>query len=367
MKAVAAIVREPAGPFLIETVDIAPPRADEVLIRMAAVGICHSDVAFASGAMGAPLPMIFGHEGAGIIEACGSAITGFCVGDKVLATFDSCGTCRCCTRHNPAYCRDFGLLNLSGARPDGSSAVTQDGAPISAHFFSQSSFASHAIARGSHLLKLSAEADLAVLAPFGCGIQTGAGAVMRSLAAKPGMSLIIVGAGAVGLSAVMAGRIVGCAPIIVIEPSANRRAQALALGADHAFNPVGEDPVAAVKSVLPEGADMVIDTSGNGQALSRGIEMLGALGTLGMIGLPKTADATLALPIVSSMIDGLTVRGIMEGDSFPDDFLPELIAHYEAGRLPVDRIVTRYAFDRINDAIADMHAGKCVKAVLTFA
>lgn len=127
MKAVAAIVREAGGPFAIEAVDIALPRADEVLVRMVATGICHSDVAFASGAMGAPLPMVFGHEGAGIIEVCGSEITGFSVGDKVLATFDSCGKCRCCLQHNPAYCRDFGLLNLSGARPDGSSAITQAG------------------------------------------------------------------------------------------------------------------------------------------------------------------------------------------------------------------------------------------------
>lgn len=127
MKAVAAIVREAGGPFAIEAVDIALPRADEVLVRMVATGICHSDVAFASGATGAPLPMVFGHEGAGIIEVCGSEITGFSVGDKVLATFDSCGKCRCCLQRNPAYCRDFGLLNLSGARPDGSSAITQAG------------------------------------------------------------------------------------------------------------------------------------------------------------------------------------------------------------------------------------------------
>lgn len=366
MEAIAAIIREAGGPFSIEPIEIQEPRADEILVRIAAVGICHSDVAFASGAMGSPLPMVFGHEGAGVVLAIGTGVTSVVVGDKVLLTFDSCGACSSCSGGNPAYCRDFNLLNLSGARRDGSTSLHQHGVSVAGHFFSQSSFASHALAHERNIVKLPDDADLTTLAPLGCGIQTGAGAVLRSLKAAADSTLVVLGGGAVGLGAVMAGGIAGCASIILIEPHPERRALGLSLGAHHAIDPAGGDTTAAVRALIAGGVDNAIDTSGHIGAIEATIGMLAPLGKLGLIGLPRSADATLALPIVTGMTNGLTVRGILEGDSDPAEFLPELIAYHAAGRLPIDRLIKRYRFDQINEAVDDTHHGTCVKAVLVF-
>ena len=366
MKAQAAIVREGGKPFSIETIEISEPRADEVRVRIVAVGICHSDLNFASGDMGTPMPMVLGHEGAGIVDSIGADVTKVAVGDKVLLTFDSCGHCSSCARDHPSYCRDFNLLNLSGARPDGSTPLSQDGQAIAGHFFNQSSFASYAIAGQRNVVRLSADTDLAVVAPFGCGVQTGAGAVLRSLKIQTGATLVVLGGGAVGLSAAMAGVIAGCQSIIVVEPHAERRELALALGSHHACDPTTESAIDAVRKLLPNGADFVIDTSGNVGAIKDAIPMLAPMGTLGLIGVPRPVDSHLPVTIVDAMTFGITVRGILVGDSQPDVFLPKLIDLYEQGRFPVDRMITTYRFDQINEAIADTHHGKCVKAVLLF-
>jgi aryl-alcohol dehydrogenase len=366
MHAVAAITKEANGPFVIEPIEIEAPRAGEVLVKIAAVGICHSDLAFASGLMGSPFPFVFGHEGAGVIEAIGEGVTKVAVGDKVLLTFNSCGRCAMCDSHDPAYCHDFPLMNFAGIRPDGSTPLSQNGAPVSGNFFGQSSFASHSIANERNILKVDADADLAALAPLGCGIQTGAGAVMRSLEATKGSTLIVLGGGAVGLSAVMGGVLQGCSTIILIEPQAERRALAQTVGATHVIDPVAGDATEAVRAILPGGAQYIVDTSGNTAALQATIGMLAHKGKLGMISVPSAVDAVIAVPVIPALTLGFSVHGICEGDSDPDVFLPELIAHMKAGRLPIDKFTKTYKFDQINEAIADAHSGKCIKAVLTF-
>ena len=232
------------------------------------------------------------------------------------------------------------------------------------NFFGQSSFASRAIALERNVVKLAADADLATMAPLGCSIQTGAGAVLRSLEAKPGQSLVVIGGGAVGLSALLGGRIAGCSPIILIEPQASRRALGIELGADHALDPGAGDTAAAVRAIVPGGADLIVDASGNASALAAALNMIANKGRLGLVGLPAAMDATLPVPVVQWMSQGGTVRGIVEGDSDPDIFLPELLAHHRQGRLPFDRFVSTYDFGDINAAVADAHSGKAVKVVL---
>jgi aryl-alcohol dehydrogenase len=364
MKAVAAITREPNAPFSLETVEIASPAPDEVRVRIHAVGICHTDLVFASGAMGSPFPIVLGHEGAGIVESVGEKVTKAAVGDKVLLTFDSCGHCPTCDSHDPAYCESFVPLNFAGVYGDGSSPLSQNGAPVSGRFFGQSSFANYAIASARNIVKLPVDADLAALAPLGCAVQTGAGAVMRSLAAKPGSSLVVIGGGAVGLSAVIGGVLAGCTTIILIEPQSERRTLGLSIGAHHALDPAASDTIAAVRAILPQGANNIVDTSGNDGALQSSIGMLAQKGKLGLIGVPGALDAVLPVPIVPALTLGFSVMGICEGDSDPEVFLPELVAHFAAGRLPIDKFTRTYPFDQINQAIDDAHHGKCVKAVL---
>lgn len=365
MLATAAVLNQPNGPFDLEQVDVAEPKAGEVRVAIKAVGICHTDLVVASGAMGLQFPAVLGHEGAGIVESVGEGVTDLQPGDKVLLTFNSCGECKPCGHDEPAYCSHFVPLNMVAARADGSTRVTRDGAPVSDNFFGQSSFASVAIANRRNVLKVDADADLAVLAPLGCGIQTGAGGVMRSLAAREGESLVVLGAGAVGLSALLGGLIAGCATVIVVEPQESRRAMALELGATHVLDGQG-DVAAAVRAILPEGADMVLDTSGFMPVVQQSVNMIANRGRIGLLGVPGSLDAALSVPIVQFITQGGTVRGIIEGDSDPHVFLPELIAHHKAGRLPIERFSKTYPAKQINEAIDDAHHGRAIKAVLLF-
>jgi len=365
MLATAAVLNQPNGPFDLEQVDVAEPKAGEVRVAIKAVGICHTDLVVASGAMGLQFPAVLGHEGAGIVESVGEGVTDLQPGDKVLLTFNSCGECKPCGHDEPAYCSHFVPLNMVAARADGSTRVTRDGAPVSDNFFGQSSFASVAIANRRNVLKVDADADLAVLAPLGCGIQTGAGGVMRSLAAREGESLVVLGAGAVGLSALLGGLIAGCATVIVVEPQESRRGMALELGATHVLDGQG-DVAAAVRAILPEGADMVLDTSGFMPVVQQSVNMIANRGRIGLLGVPGSLDAALSVPIVQFITQGGTVRGIIEGDSDPHVFLPELITHQKAGRLPIERFSKTYPAKQINEAIDDAHHGRAIKAVLLF-
>jgi aryl-alcohol dehydrogenase len=365
MQTKAAILNQPAAPFSLETIDVAEPRAGEVRVAIKAVGICHTDLAVASGGFGIPFPAVLGHEGAGVVESVGEGVTLVKPGDKVLLTFNSCGHCPRCNSHNPAYCFDFFQLNMLCARSDGSSRLSKNGQPVADNFFGQSSFAGLAIANERNVLKVADDADLATLAPLGCGVQTGAGAVLRSLKARPGESLLVIGGGAVGLSAALAGMLAGCSPIIVIEPKAARREMAMELGVSHVIDPAASgNIVEAVRAIVPAGVDVIVDTSGHMPTLEQTPNMIATLGRIGLIGVPGALDAVLPVPMIQWLTLGGTVRGIVEGDSDIVSFLPELIAHHAAGRLPFERFVTRYPFSRINEAIADIHQGKCIKPVL---
>ena len=365
MEALAAVLNEPGATFAIETVTVAPPGPGEVLVAIKAVGICHTDLVIGSGLMGLQFPAVLGHEGSGVVEAVGEGVTSVKPGDKVLLTFNSCGHCPRCEQGNPAYCFEFFPLNMLCGRADGSSRLSREGVAVADNCFGQSSFAAKAVANERNVLKLADDADVVTLAPLGCGIQTGVGAVVRSLKAKAGESLLVIGGGAVGLSAVMGGKIAGCGPIILIEPQESRRAKALELGATHVIDPAtAGDIVAAVRAIVATGVDLIVDTSGHMPTLEKAPNMIATMGRIGLVGVPGAMDAVLPLPMVQWLTMGGTVRGIVEGDSDISGFLPELIAHHAAGRLPFDRIVTRYPFAQINEAIADAHHGKCIKPVL---
>lgn len=367
MQAQAAVLGQANGPWEIQTIRLNAPAEGQVMVRITAAGICHTDLIFASGAMNSPFPLVLGHEGAGIVEAVGPGVTELAPGDKVLLTFDSCGACPCCAQGEPSYCHNFVPLNFAVADVTGrTTAVDQADRPVATRFFGQSSFATHAVANSRNVLKIDATADESVLAPLGCGIQTGAGAVLRSLKARAGSDIVILGGGAVGLSAVMAARIADCRKIILIEPNSARRALATELGATDVIDPAGTVTTAAVRAICPAGVANVLDTSGSLSAIGAAIGMLAPHGALGLVGVPGSLDAALPLPIVPVISAGYRIIGIIEGDSDPAVFLPELLAYHAAGRLPVDRLITRYPFANIAQAIEDAHSGRVIKAVLTF-
>jgi aryl-alcohol dehydrogenase len=313
------------------------------------------------------MPAVFGHEGAGIVEKVGASVIKVRAGDRVAMTFLSCGHCPSCVDSEPAYCYSMPVLNYTGVRTDGSKTMSNADGAVSGRFFGQSSFASHALAYERNLVKVPEGVPLELAGMLGCGVQTGAGAVMRSMRCRAGSSIVVLGGGAVGLSAVMGAVIQGCGTVIVVEPHASRRELAASLGATHTIDPQANgDLVAAVRVICPSGVDYVVDTSGLPSVIEAVPLLLAPRGTFGFVGVPPGNARDLKLPgrLLQAMQGGFTYRGIIEGDSDPDTFLPELMALYLQGRFPFDRLATTYPLSQINQAIADQHQGTCLKAVL---
>ncbi len=365
MQITAAVAREPGADFTIETAELDEPRADEILVRVAAVGVCHTDLVARDGLMPFTMPAVLGHEGAGTVEKVGSAVTKVSPGDRVAITFRSCGACERCQSGDPAYCFTMPMLNYIGMRPDGTKAIRQGEVAVSSNFFGQSSFATYALAYERNVLKLPDDIPFEIAAPLGCGVQTGAGGVMLALVCPKGSSILITGGGAVGLSAVMGAAIQGCGAIIVVEPHAARRALAIKLGATHAIDPADSpDLAAAVRAILPHGVDYAFDTTGRPDTLKAVMAALAPKGVFGIVGIPPQGTP-MPGDLGTVLTFGQTVRGIIEGDSDPDAFLPVLIDHWRAGRLPLEALIQSYPFDQINHAIKAQHHGGCVKVVLT--
>lgn len=364
MKAIAAVARADDAAFAIETVELDDPRDDEILVRIVGVGLCHTDLAAQAGGLGLPMPAVLGHEGSGIVERAGRAITKVAPGDHVVLTFRSCGACPNCARGDPAYCHHSVPLNIGGARADGTPAIHSGGEACGCNFFGQSSFSTHALAYERNVVKVDPAAPLELLGPLGCGVQTGVGAILRSLDCRAGSGLLVLGGGSVGLSAVMGAKLRDMAPVIVLEPVAPRRDLALALGATYALDPAETpDLVAAIRAITPAGVDYVFDTTGIPDLQNAGMDCLAPKGAMGVVGLnpPGTPPPGEMRAVMRA---GLTIRGIIEGDSDPDSFIPEMIALFLAGKLPFDRMITTYPLSDINRAVRDHKDGLCLKAVL---
>jgi aryl-alcohol dehydrogenase len=359
-----AVARAPNAPFTLESATLDDPRPGEVRVRIAGVGLCHTDLVARDQLIPIPLPAVLGHEGAGVVEHVGEGVTGLAPGDSVVMSFASCGRCRRCASHLPGYCREFSPLNFAGARPDGSSGIRIAGQSVSANFFGQSSFASHALALAKDVVKVTTSLPIEELGPLGCGLQTGAGGVIRALAPPPGASIAVFGGGPVGLAAVMAAKIRGCDPILIVEPIAARRRLALELGATHAIDPAAGDVAAAIRAIVSDGLDFAFETSGRQEVAEAALASLASYGLLGLVGVPPRIDATLGINLAGLITFGHRVHGIIEGDSDPQTFIPELIAHREAGRFPFERLIATYPLEHINEAIEAQLRGDCVKAAL---
>ncbi|GGL94092.1 zinc-binding alcohol dehydrogenase [Streptomyces fumigatiscleroticus] len=280
-----------------------------------------------------------------------------------MPTFHSCGACAQCAAGHPAYCHAQQSLNVSGGRGDGSTPLSRDGSPVHAGFFGQSGFATHALAHERNTVRVPAGLPPAVAAPLGCGAQTGAGTVLNRLRPRPGDSLVVIGAGGVGLSALMAAVAAGCDPAVVIDPVAARRALATGLGAKAALAPTADgDLVTAVRDLTGGGAHHIVDTTSRPEMLRQAVRMLRPRGELALVGL----GTEVTFDVMSLLAMGVRVHGVIEGDSDPGRFIPEPAALHRRGRFPLDRLVTTFPFENIGDAVDGMREGTAVKPVLTF-
>ena len=363
MRIKAAVVHAKGEPFQIEEVELAEPKFGEILVKIVACGICHTDEVVQQQFIPVPLPAVLGHEGCGIVERVGPGVTEFAPGDKVGITFASCGCCPSCRKARPFVCKNFNKINFGGIQPDGSSRLsTLNGKKLST-FFGQSTFATHAVVNQSSAVKVEYDdIDLALIGPIGCGIQTGAGAVLNRLRPKFGSSISVFGCGTVGMSAIMAAKIAGCAQIIAVGGNPQSLELAKELGATDVVNRKEfPDLVAEVKRISDGGVDYAIDTTGNGNCVRQSLAFCDFDGTCVVVG--ATGDITFNIQD-ELMGDGKSLVGVIEGDSVPKDFIPKLIRYYRMGQFPYDKLIRFFPFEQINEALAQAKNGACIKAVL---
>jgi aryl-alcohol dehydrogenase len=365
VRVTAAVLEAHDQPFRLTDVHLEGPGPDEVLVRIAGTGFCHTDLLPRATHMGIALPVIAGHEGSGVVEETGVHVTSVSPGDPVVLSFDSCGGCRACLAARPANCATFFPRNLTGRRPDGSgTARTGDGRTVSAWWFGQSSFAGHVVVPARAVVpvpsEVSADIPLEILGPLGCGFQTGAGAVLNSLAVRPGSRIVVAGAGAVGLAAIMAAHAVGATTVVAVELHPARRRLAADLGATHVLDGADPDLGRELDRIVGGAADYALDTTGAPSLITTLVNSLHAYGTCGLVGV-QHGDLTVDPMLLAA---GRTLKGIIEGDAVPRLFIPRLIGLWRQGRFPFDRLIRTYPLHDIARAERDTARGDVVKAVL---
>lgn len=360
----AAIAREKGAPLLIEDVTIGDLRHDEVLVRIVGTGVCHTDMVVRDQGYPVPLPLALGHEGAGVIEKVGEDVKTLAVGDHVVLAFGHCGTCNNCKSGRPGYCAEFYDRNFKGARMDGTQSLCDShGHAVGSAFFAQSSFGTFAVATERNAVKIRQDVPLELMGPLGCGISTGAGAVINALKPHAASSIAIFGAGSVGLSAAMAAKAVGCATIILVDLHDDRLALARELGATHVVNGGREDAVERIRAISGTGGvDFTLECTGNAKVFEQAVEALRIPGVCGLVGAANLGvRASLDM---NTLLFGRTVRGIIEGDSVPQVFIPALIELWRAGLFPFDKLVKFYDLKDINQAIEDSESGRVLKPIV---
>jgi len=363
MKITAAVVRERGGAFGIEEVDLCDPRADELLVEVQASGMCATDLHGRDAYYAAQFPKVFGHEGAGVVRAVGAGVTKFKPGDHVVMAYPWCGECPNCKTQRQTYCLHANDLKHGGTRADGSTLHSKNGHPIYGAFFQQSSFGTYTVANERFAVKVRDDVPLTSVSALACGGQTGAGAVLNVMKPKPGDSFVVFGVGAVGLSGLLSAKIAGCDPIIAVDVHEHRLKLARDLGATHTINHSGRtDVVAEIKTITGLGARYTLETSAIASVFREAIEALMPAGTCVLLGSArKGTEVSFETPFLQN---GRTVRGVIQGDSVPQQFIPQLVDHIAAGRFPVQRMITFYDLADINRAAQESASGKTIKPVL---
>lgn len=363
MQISAAVVRAKSAPFVIERLELTDPRPDEVLVRILASGMCQTDLHGRDAYYNTPYPAVFGHEGAGTVEAVGADVTRVAPGDHVVISFPWCGACPNCRRDMPAHCQKSFDWKMRGTRPDGSTLMQKDGAPVYSAFFQQSSFATFAIANERFVVKIRKDAPLELVGPLACSGQTGAGAVFNTMQPRPGDAFAVFGVGAVGLSALMAAKIAGCDPILAVDVHDHRLALARELGATHTINASGRvEVVAQIRRITGDGTRFSLETSAKPAVLRSAVEVLMPGGTCVLLGSARSGtEVALEMPFLQF---GRKVHGVIQGESQPTEFIPRLVDHVIEGRMPLERLTTFYPLAEINRAAEESTTGEAIKPVL---
>lgn len=362
MKIKAAVCYEPNDPYVIETVDLeAEPKADEVLVRNVSASMCLTDEAGRAGYV-ATLPIVLGHEGSGIIEKVGSNIKHLAPGDHVVLGRTYCGECRSCKMGHFSNCELIPGIMGEGKMLDGTTRISKDGKPINS-FYGMAGFSEYSVCHHHVVTKVDEDVDLKMLSPLACGIITGAGTVINYLKPQAHESIVVVGCGSVGISAIMGAKIAGCKNIIGVEIIPEKAEKAKEFGATHVIcNEGNVDFADQVREITGYGVEYFVDTTGDQTVIDNGFKALARMGTMVMLAIAPE----MKVSPIDMVIGGLNVAGVSAGYAKTQDFIPEMVRYHKEGRFPFEKMITYYPFEEINQAVEDLHAGKIVKAVLTF-
>lgn len=358
--ATAAVAHKPDGDFLLEEIELDDLQVKEILVDIEAVGICHTDSKFKKILS---LPGVFGHEGTGTVLEIGAGITEVKPGDRVIMSYPFCTHCIPCLESKPYKCENIPALKFAGQRFDGSKTISLNGEKITSSFFQQSSFATKAITLEQSVIKVETNLPPQLLAALPCGVQTGAGVILNTFKVAPNDSVLIIGAGAVGLSAVMAAKLCSSYPIICIDINEKRLELAKELGATHVFDAKEAGVSKNILKIAKHGVNFAFESSASVAGLNTAVSCITQGGKVGIVSYPLGGE-TFPFNTKDLFLKVGSIEGIMQGSSIPKLFIPKLIALHERGVFPFEKLISTYHFSEINKAIHDVHSGIAIKPVL---
>ena len=372
MKMKAAILRTTSAqrpfsvskPLSIEEVELDPPKRGEVLIKVKAVGLCHSDLVAITGERAKPMPIVIGHEAAGIVEEIGQDVQGFAVGDHVVPSYvASCGRCEMCSVGRPALCEPATIANANAVLKDGTTRLRQGSTRIH-HHSGVAGFAEYSVIPEEALVKIDKSVPFEHAALFGCGVVTGVGSVINTAQAKPGQFIAVVGLGGVGLSAVLAALAIGSGKILALDLSEEKLAFARELGVHHALNAGDADVQAQISALTGGGVHIAIETAGSNRALQMAYDITRRGGTTVTAGMPGP-EAEITLSHLKIAAEERSIKGSYMGSCVAKRDIPRYLNMFQNGSLPVDKLMTRsIGFDDLNAAMDRLADAKTIREVL---
>ena len=367
MKARGAVLFEPGTPLQVCDVDVAGPRAGEALVKMAAAGVCHTDLHVMQGKFGAPLPAVLGHEGAGVVADVGPGVTTLRAGDHVIPLWRlSCGRCEFCRVGRPALCTEGARVRNTGRLPDGTSRLSHRGRELM-HYAGVSTFCEYAVVPEAALLKIDSQVPLDRAALLGCAVVTGYGAVTHAARVKRGDSVAVFGAGGVGLNVIQAAASAGAATLIAVDVHTSKLDLARRFGATDSVDASSTTPVDAVRSLTGgRGVDHAFDAVGSAATVRQAYDVLSKLGKLVVLGI-SPAGAEVTLPLGPMVFEERQVLGSFYGSGQPREDIPALARMYREGTLKLDELLSRrYPLEEINEAYAALDRGEVARSVVVF-
>jgi S-(hydroxymethyl)glutathione dehydrogenase / alcohol dehydrogenase len=362
----AAVLYEAGQALRVEEIDLAGPRSREVRVRVVAAGVCHSDYHYMKGDLTTQLPAVLGHEGAGVVEEVGAGVTTVAPGDHVVLLWRSgCGHCPYCATGRPALCQQGAILRSTGRLLDGTSRLSRDGRQIS-HFLGVSCFAEAAVCPEQSVLKIDGHVPMEIAALAGCSVMTGVGAATNSARVEPGSSVLVIGAGGVGLCAIMGAQLCGAARIVAADLNPVKLQMAREFGASDVIDVSSQDLVKTVRELTGGGVDYAFEAIGRPETVTDAVRSLRAGGVAVAIGVAPPAARAEISPF-DLVLQEKTLKGSIYGSTRPHADFPRLFELYRRGRLPLDRLISRrYPLDEVNEAFAAMLTGDVARSVITF-